>query len=209
MIYITRLLIIGLFCLMATSCISTKYIQQQHYLLDVKTLPEKKEMVYNSTVFIDNITALAPFDQLDFLYRIKSGRYLTDYYNGFMVLPVEQIKPMLMNYLKALGKFNLDITRSLTIPNKLKIQLIELYADYRDNNHPQAVIAMRFTLSRSLQNNTVILLDKILYGRVTLKEKNTVSLISSWNIGLQDVLKRGVAVLNEVLSKAEVLREEI
>jgi uncharacterized lipoprotein YmbA len=194
-----RLLINCLLCLAIVGCISTKYVEQNQYLLSIKTLPEKKVVQGRSLLSVEHVAAIAPFDQLDFLYRIKSGQYLTDYYHGFLVSPTEQLKPVLTNYLKALGNFDLDTTESLlTTPNKLQVQIVEFYADYRDNTHPQAVISLRFNLTKWENDKSVVLFDKVLTAKVALKEKNTNSLLSAWNVGLRDVLRRGVGDLNLV-----------
>jgi uncharacterized lipoprotein YmbA len=193
-------LITCLLCLAMVGCVSTKYVGHNQYLLSIKTLPEKKSVQGRSLLYVEHVAATAPFDQLDFLYRIKSGQYLTDYYHGFLVSPTEQLKPVFTNYLKALGKFDLDTAELplLTTPNKLQVQIVEFYADYRDNAHPQAVISLRFILTKLEKDKSVILFDKFLSAKVALKEKNTNSLLLAWNVGLRDVLRRGIEALNLV-----------
>ena len=195
-----RLLITCLLCLAMVGCVSTKYVEHNQYLLNIKTLPEKKAVQGQSLLSVEHVAAIAPFDQLDFLYRIKSGQYLTDYYNGFLVSPTEQLKPALTNYLKALGRFDLGTAELplLTTPNKLQVQIVEFYADYRDNTHPRAVISLRFILTKLENDKSVVLFDKVLSAKVALKEKNTNSLLSAWNVGLRDILKRGIEALNLV-----------
>ena len=195
---LVRLLITSLLCLATTGCFSTKYVAQNQYLLNIKTLPEKKAVPGQCLFSVEQVAAIAPFDQLDFLYRIKSGQYLTDYYNSFLASPTEQLKPLLTNYLMALGKFNLDTVEPLTTSNKLQVQITEFYADYRDNTHPQAVISLRFNLTKWENDKSVVLFDKVLSAKVALKEKNTISLLSAWNVGLRDIFRRGVGALNLV-----------
>jgi hypothetical protein len=199
--YMLQLIVCCSLCLATIGCISAKYIEQKQYLLNIKALPEKKIASDKCLVFVDHVTAITPFDQLDFLYRIKSGQYLTDYYNVFLVSPTEQLNQVFINYLKALGDFNIDTTASLTAQNKLQLQIMEFYADYRDRDHPQAVIALHFILTRLVDGDSVILFDKVLYAKVALKEKDTSSLLVAWNLGLQDVLRRGIRALNAVLLK--------
>jgi hypothetical protein len=116
------------------------------------------------------------------------------------VSPTEQLKPALTNYLKALGRFDLEIAELplLTTPNKLQVQIVEFYADYRDNTHPRAVISLRFILTRLENDKSVVLFDKVLSAKAALKEKNTNSLLSAWNVGLRDILRRGIGALNLV-----------
>ncbi|CAL7962826.1 ABC_trans_aux domain-containing protein [Gammaproteobacteria bacterium] len=199
--YVLQLIVCCLLCLAAIGCISAKYVEQNQYLLNIKTLPEKKTVPDKCLVFVDHVMAITPFDQLDFLYRIKSNQYLTDYYHSFLVSPTEQLESIFTNYLKALGDFNLDTAASLTAQNKLQTQITEFYADYRDHDHPKAVIAIHFVLTRLVDSESVVLFDKVLHAQVALKEKDTSSLLMAWNVGLQDILTRGVRALNAVLSK--------
>jgi uncharacterized lipoprotein YmbA len=198
--HMVRLLITCLLCLATVGCISAKYVEQNQYLLSIKTLPEKKVGFDKCSLSVEHVTAIAPFDQLDFLYRIKSGQYLTDYYHGFIVAPSEQLNSMLINYLRALGNFDLDSTNEslTTTSNKLQVQITEFYADYRDNTNPRAVISLRFNLTKWKNDKSIVLFDKVLSAKVALKEKNTTSLLSAWNVGLRDILRRGVGALNLV-----------
>ena len=201
---VCSILIGCLLCLATVGCVSTKYVEQKQYLFTIKTLPEKKVKNNNCSVFVDHVTAVSPFDQLDFLYRIKSGRYLTDYYNGFLVSPTEQLEAIIINYLKASGNFNIDSnnTSMMSIASdKLKVQITELYADYRDNTNPKALVALRFILTRSVDDKSIVVFDKVFYGRVSIKEKNTASLLAAWNIGLQDIIKSAISALNATLAK--------
>lgn len=207
--HMLQLMVCCLLCLATIGCISAKYVEQKQYLLNIKILPEKKMVPGKCSVFVDYATAIPPFDQLDFLYRVKSGQYLTDYYHGFLVSPTEQIGPVFTNYLKALGDFNLDASSILTAQNKIKVQLTEFYADYRDHDHPKAVVALRFILTGWVGDKTVILLDKVLHARVALKEKDTNSLLVAWNSGLQDVLRRGIRILNEALLENPCIKSAV
>ena len=186
-----QLMLSVLLCLMLVGCISSKYVERKQYLFDVpKNLAKKIATSYKCSVFVDHAVAEPPFDQLDFLYRIKSGQYLVDYYNGFLASPTEQLDAILEAYLNTNGEFK----------NKLQIKLTELYADYRDRNNPQAVIALNFLLTKVVDDKTVVLLDKILRSSIAIKEKNTDNLLRAWNIGIQDILKQMVQMLNSKVS---------
>ena len=186
-----QLMLSVLLCLMLVGCISSKYVERKQYLFDVqKNLAKKITTSCKCSVFIDHVVAEPPFDQLDFLYRIKSGQYLVDYYNGFLASPTEQLDAILEAYLNTNGEFK----------NKLQIKLTELYADYRDRNNPQAVIALNFLLTKVVDDKTVVLLDRLLRSSIAIKEKDTDNLLRAWNIGIQDILKQMVQMLNSKVS---------
>ena len=196
---ILRLFLLSLLCLTVTGCITSSYVKHKQYLLDIKALPEKINKQSKYTVILEPLTAIAPFDQLDFLYRVSADEYKIDYYNGFLVTPTEQLEPIVINYLKALGDFNLDFTRNSVEP-RLKLQITEFYADYRDRDNPSAVIALHFILTKLTGKKTEVLFDKILRAKVALKAKTNKSLLIAWKKCLQDVLTRGVYALNKALS---------
>jgi hypothetical protein len=197
-------LIVGFIgCWFLVGCVSTKYVERQQYLLDTpKNLLKKNSQSSSCSIFVEDVAVVAPFNQLDFLYRVESGRYLPDYYNGFLVAPAEQLDAILRAYLRAYSNCDLEVTKLLTSPpNLLQVKLIELYADYREHSNPQAVFALQFYLTTTVDDRTIVLLDKILRASIPLKAKNTESLISAWNEGMRDVLGQGMQILNHILRK--------
>lgn len=198
---IIRLMPCCLLCLVVSGCISSKYVEQKQYLLNIKTLPEKKIKESKCLVAVDHMMAISPFDQHNFLYRISDNQYLIDYYHSFLVSPTEQLDPVFTSYLKALGNFDLDITGLAITQNHLQVQLTEFYADYRVRARPYAVVALHFVLSKSTKGKHIILLDKTLHAKVALKIKNTETLLWAWNICLQNIFTRGVRELNAALSE--------
>lgn len=199
-----RLMTCCLLCLTVAACISSKYVEQKQYLLNLKTLPEKKIKESKCLVAFDHMMAIPPFDQHNFLYRINDNQYLTDYYHSFLVAPTEQLDPVFRSYLKARGNFDLDVTGLAAAPNQLQVQLTEFYADYRVRARPYAVVALHFVLSKSTKGKRIVLLDKTLHAKVALKIKNTETLLWAWNICLQNIFTRGMRELNSALSECRL-----
>jgi|GEM_PF-3541469 len=126
----------------------------------------------NYSILIAPIDIAAPFDQQNFIYRVSTNQYLVDYYNSFMLAPARQLDSLLVNYLQTTKKFKsivlqkeqqsfntatntsannaIDATSKMTKKIILKIKILELYADYRDRNHPQAVVTLRINLIKQL-----------------------------------------------------------
>lgn len=183
-------------CCFLIGCISTQYVERKQYLLDVpKSTMTKTNIASRSSIFVEHVFAAPPFDRLDFLYRVESGRYLVDYYNGFLVTPAEQLEQILGGYL---NNFNVD-TSLFMAPNRLQVKLIELYADYRRRDKPTAVIALQFHLTTMVDGKNITLSNQVFQANIVLKKKNTESLLEAWNEGLKDVLARGMRMLNQTL----------
>lgn len=187
------LLKISLLSCFLLGCVSSKYIERKQYLLETpESLLKKSSRSSTCPMVIEHVTALAPFDQLDFLYRVESTRYLVDYYHGFLVPPAEQLDAMLRSYFRGYGSCN----------TRLQVKLIELYADYRDHDHPQAVITLQFILTKlDEKGKNLVLADKVLHANIPLCEKNTTSLLRAWDIGVQNVFAKAQHILNQTLKR--------
>lgn len=198
-----RLLQLIVLCWFLVGCASHKYIERKQYLLDTSKNLVKKNITGSSgcSIFIKRVTALAPFDRLDFLYRVKESRYLIDYYNGFLVLPAEQLDAILRSYLRIYTDCDLEATQSSGTPSFLQVNLVELYADYRKTEEPQAVIALQFYLTTSIADKNVVLLDRVLRVSQPLKAKDSEGLLSAWNEGMQDVMIQAAKILNQKLKE--------
>ena len=197
----TRSFVTGLFiltlCIGLTGCLTSKYIEQKQYLLATKTPTNKHAVKHNETpLHVNHITAETPFNQLNFLYRINKYQYLTDYYNGFLALPAQQLDVILMSYIRNSSNFTpQDI--ATTTSNTLKVQLSKFYADYRDNRNPKAIISMHFVLLNS--SNDKVILDRIFTQKIALQTKDTEGLLSAWSIGLQNILTNATKALNRCI----------
>lgn len=183
-------------CLSLTGCLSSKYVEQKQYLLAAKAPTRTQQFHQKSSLYLNHVIAVAPFDQLNFLYRIDKYQYLTDYYNAFLVPPAEQLETMLISHLKTASKFTIQ-KNALPTANILSVRLTEFYADYRDKQRPQAIISALFTLSGP--NDSGVICEKMFTQAVTLPAKNTASLLSAWNMGLQNILTNATTALNQCL----------
>ena len=181
-------LIVG-FCFSVSGCFSAathKYVEKKQYLLNLPLLPTKKSAIPKQDIVVHPITAFAAFDQNYFLYRVSKNQYLIDYYNGFMISVTRQLDPVLISYLKHSGFMNVGIAQdSAALQNELRVQITDLYADYRDRTQPRAVAALHFILTTKKDGKTVVLLDRTFHSIIPLKAKNTDSLLAAWSKGLQ------------------------
>jgi uncharacterized lipoprotein YmbA len=180
-----------------SGCISSKYIEPKKYMFDLQTEPVKKHhKKYVCSVLLESVTYVEPFNQLDFLYRINSDRYLEDYYHTFLVAPAIQLDTQFRDYLKANGHFNLNITRVAGAKNRVKMKLVELYADYRDRNNPQAVVTLNFVLTKLVNGKAVVIMDKELRSAISLNQKTSECLLAGWNVGINDIFYKVTKILN-------------
>lgn len=189
--YIPLLLLTSLGSCLLLGCVVSRNIEQQRYLLVAPKNFRQEVVVPHCSVVVEHALAVAPFDRLDFLYRVQSDRYLADYYHGFLVEPTEQLDVILGEALQ-----NCSDSGTLVTQPRLQIKLVELYADYRDRHHPQGVIAIRFLLTQSSAGKSTVLLDQLYRSNIPLVKKDTDSLLQAWNEGLRIILRGGLKALS-------------
>lgn len=186
--------LIAVVSLLLVGCFANKAVEKRQYLLHVAQVEDattKSQKVARKKIalFIAPVSVDIPFSQQNLIYRTSSNRYLVDYYNLFLIPPAQQMDNLLTKYLSAMGKFKIVTQENRGI--KLRVKVLELYADYRDRNHPQAVIALRVSAARSQKNGAgVILFDKILQEAIPLRVKSVDNLFVAWDCGLERVLER-------------------
>jgi len=162
-------------------------VEKKQYLLNLPHLPTRKSAIPKQDILVQPITALAAFDQNYFLYRVSKNQYLIDYYNSFLISVTRQLDSVLVSYLKHSGFRNVSVVQDSrpTSSNELRVQITDLYADYRDRVHPRAVAALHFILTTQKNGKTAVLLDRTFHSAIPLKAKNTDSLLAAWSNGLQ------------------------
>lgn len=179
---------LGIICVLLCGCMPTKFIDRQYYLFNVP-IPCKQTINHKKPyALLNHTTIAAAYDQLNFLYRINNNQYVTDYYHGFLVSPASQLDTISSNYFKAKASFY-PLATGTAIPSKIIIQprITEIYADYRDRNHPRAILAMQFIV-RNTDDPPRILLDKTFRTATELTAKTTECLLAAWNEDLRIIL---------------------
>ncbi len=198
-LFITLLLIIP--CLSLTGCLRSKYPNRTQYMFDVK-LPAKKTNSSTTVLQLYNTSIVPQFSGTSFVYRTSNINYLKDHYNVFFIPPTRQINHILINYLYKAGLFHYITNTNLLGKSNyiLHSKILALYADYRDRQHPKAIIKIRFVLFKPQNHKLHIIMNKSFSQAIPLSEKSSRTLVKSWNMGLQKILKRLTIDLYGIIS---------
>jgi uncharacterized lipoprotein YmbA len=97
---------------------------------------------------VRRVNIAPPFDGLSLVYRAGDGTYVKDYYNEWVAPPEELFTTQLIGYLSASGAFPSVVDDRSTAPHgyALEMSITSLYGDFRDPNHPAAVLSARVYL---------------------------------------------------------------
>ena len=178
--------------LLISSCISrAPYPVQNQYGLTITPPKKTRSFLTNDILKIDEVNIASQFSDVYFIYRTSKVDYINDYYNVFISSPADQINQLIAKYLSDgnLFKFVAYNTNN-TKPNFiLHANVHELYADYRNANHPKAVMTIQFTLFKP-NHKTHLIFNKTYSESISLQDKDSTSLVSAWNIGLQRILTK-------------------
>ena len=131
-----------------------------------------------------------PYAGQEFVYRTGENRYESDFYNGFFIAPGEMLTEAARQALTRNGPFVLAsaVGSERTAPYVLQGHVDTLYGDFRNAEHPIAIIEWRFTLLKV--NPPTPVLMKLYSAAIPIRERTPESLVEAWNEGLDDILSQ-------------------
>jgi ABC-type uncharacterized transport system auxiliary subunit len=187
-------LILVIVCGLLSGCLHSQYPKRTQYLLNIHSpttpiTPSKSAPILN----VEHPTVAPQFSTMAFVYRTSDLNYLNDFYNVFFISPSLQMHQIVMRYLNQTGLFASVIAPENEISEQmiLRTNVQELYADYRDHAHPQAVITIQFVLYRVVnEKKESVVFDQTFSQSVPLEEKSSTALVTAWNAGLQTILEQ-------------------
>lgn len=194
--------IIVFVALMLNSCIESKYVPRQFYMLNIKYGKKIKYRRMNKSVTsvlkIDDVSIVPQFENSSFVYRVNEFNYFSDYYNAFFVSPVNQIYQCMLRYFGKTKMFSIVVGQNskLSAQYILNAKILSLYADYRNKMSPKAVIAIKFVLLRYRHGKYHILLNSVYSQNIPLIDKTSKNLVASWSRGLSIMLRKLTVNIN-------------
>lgn len=173
-------------------CFSAGYIQQNKYMLYIN-MPKSSTKLRNAKILqLEDPTIAPQFANNSFVYRTSNTQYQTDYYNVFFIPAFQQVKQLLTQYLNN----SVFISRVIDTPSVIKAryilstQILDLYADYRDRDHPTGVVTIEFNLYKHISGKYYSIWHTILSETTPLQQKDSESLVNAWSADLQKIFKQ-------------------
>ena len=196
-----QLILILVLSISLTACLSVKNQTQNHFMLHIKT-PRAKITKSKTILKLANPMIESQFAGTSFVYRTTKSQYLIDFYNAFFIPPADMLEQLTQSYLSKAGLFKLvaDSGNSMVDFNYiLHMKVTAIYADYRISTQPKSVISIHYTLFKNVKNKLQLIKQFTLDARTKLADKSTQSLITSWNQGLQNVLRKLTTTLSNIV----------
>lgn len=152
---------------------------------------------------IRNLQIAAPFEGRPLVYRTGEFSYVRDPYAEFLESPAEELMVPVRGGLRGSGNFNAVVESGSALkPDTLvEISVSQLFGDFRQPEHPSAILTMRFVFfdaPNGVPENEILEQE---YSRsIPLSAPTSAALMEGWNQAL-------VEILTEVSSDFARMRE--
>lgn len=199
----------ALFLLVGCISMNSKSFVPTQYGLKVTppSQPHGKKFAKILNVYYPEVAA--EFAGSSFVYRTSDINYTTDYYNVFFGTPAEQIHQNILRYLQGAKQFKYvaDNVYPVRPDYALRTRVIDLYADYRDQNKPRAVLTVQSVLF-DVSGEPKIIMNKTLQQNIPLRAKTSAALIQGWNVGLNSLLQKLMFNMEVSINQAQKITDK-
>jgi hypothetical protein len=132
------------------------------------------------------------WDSLSFVYRIQEHQYQSDFYNEFIVSPATLITNAIKESLIQDQRF---ISMPPTLPPgtpvfRLTGVITRIYGDFRDEEHPAAILEIRITLFKHTDNLPVLLFNKTYVSEQIIESPAPGPLADGWRKALAQIIQQ-------------------
>lgn len=174
-----------------TGCVSRPALNKETFIFDAATVPSTNSPSNGRILGIRKLQIATPFEGRSLVYRTGESTYVRDPYAEFLDWPADEMTISIRKQFRNSGFFETVVEPGSSIkPNTLvEINVSQLYGDFRQKDHPSAVMTIRF-IFLSAPNGIA---DKVLFQKeysrsLLLKENAAAALIEKWNQALAEIL---------------------
>jgi ABC-type uncharacterized transport system auxiliary subunit len=174
-----------------TGCLSRPALTRQTFTFDAPTISATNDLTDGRVLGIRSLQIAAPFDSRSFVYRTGEFSYARDPYAGFLEPPAEEMMVPVRGWLRGKGQFSAvtEAGSALKPDTLVEISVSRLFGDFRQPEHPAAVLTMQFVFFDA--PNGVpgrVILQKDYSCRIPLDAPNAAALMDGWNQALAEIL---------------------
>ncbi|MGC9943828.1 MAG: ABC-type transport auxiliary lipoprotein family protein [Verrucomicrobiota bacterium] len=174
-----------------TGCLSRPSLNQQTFSFSSPTLTATNFVAGQPVLGIKKLEVASPFEDRPFVYRTGGFNFVRDPYAGFLDRPEEELLTALRADLASQGDFSAVVgTGSALKPDNLvEISVGQLYGDFRQTDHAQAVLTVRFTFFDATNGVATKPIFQKEYSRsIVLGAASGADLMKGWDQALTEIL---------------------
>jgi hypothetical protein len=189
-----------------TGCLSRPSLNKQTFNFGAPAVSTTNVTASSRVLGIRNLQIAAPFEGGSLVYRTGDFSYLRDSYAGFLESPAEELIGPVRASLRSNGDFSavVEAGSALTPDTFVEISVSQLFGDFRQPEHPAAVLAMRFVFFDAPSGIPGKVLLQKEYSRTTpLRAPTAAALMAGWNQALGEILGQLAIDFQNSLQSAE------
>ncbi len=175
---------LALLCLSLVSCeaMMKPAPDKAYFAIDVPP-PAKAKASSDLVLRVRRVNVATPYNARTFVYKVGEGKFESDYYNGFITTPAENLTGELIEWLAAGGPFASAIDGASSVSHQLVLEsnVTALYGDYTDKQAPQAVIETKFFLMDDTGADVRIVFQKTYRQTAPVDGEEPAALVRAWN----------------------------
>jgi len=174
-----------------TGCLSRPSLNKQTFTFNTPSISATNASVGGRVLGIRHLQIAAPFEGKSLVYRTGDFSYVRDPYAGFLESPADELIGPVRASLRGNGDIGAVVEPGSALkPDMLvEISVSQLFGDFRQPEHPAAVLAMRFVFFEAPNGIPGKVFLQQEYSRTTpLSAPTAAALMAGWNQALGEIL---------------------
>jgi cholesterol transport system auxiliary component len=142
------------------------------------------------TARMGHVRVAPPFAGSQLVYRMDDVKFVSDFYNAFIVEPGPMLGVRIAEWLDRAGPFKSVSQPGGAIPARFVLEAVvtELYGDFRPGRKPAAVINVQFALVDLGSPAQTVVVERFIGRRVDLTEATPDALVRGYGEALGAIL---------------------
>jgi cholesterol transport system auxiliary component len=174
-----------------TGCLSRPALDKQTFAFGMPVIAATNVVAGDQVLGIRNLQIAAPFEGRSLVYRTEEFSYVRDPYAEFLEPPTEELMSPLRESLRAEAGFSavVDAGSALKPDTLVEINVNQLYGDFRQPEHPAAILTMRFVFFDATNGVPGKVIFQQEYSRsIPLSTPTAAMLMAGWDRALSEIL---------------------
>ena len=174
-----------------TGCLSRPSLNKQTFIFNTPPISVTNASAGGRVLGIRNLQIAAPFDGKSLVYRTGEFSYARDPYAGFLESPADELIGPVRASLRKSGDFSavVETGSALKANTLVEISVSQLFGDFRQREHPAAVLTMRFVFFDAPNGIPGKVFLQQEYSRtIPLSAPTAAALMTGWNQALGGIL---------------------
>jgi cholesterol transport system auxiliary component len=174
-----------------TGCLSRPALNKQTFAFSAPAIAATNAVASGHVLGIRNLQIAAPFEGRSLIYRTGEFSYVCDPYAEFLVSPAEELMTPVRGWLRGDRNFSalVEAGSALKPDTLVEISVSQLFGDFRQREHPAAILAMRFVFFDAPNGIPgKVMLEKEYSRSIPLNAPTADALMEGWNQALAEIL---------------------